>query len=177
MYSLQCTVLKTFIYHQSCKASEVVRAFSDGQIDGMTKVWTPGMEEWKAMSDIPELKEFLAHAVDDEENGSVEEEEEIGQRREEVYDPAVMTYVGPDVANDEFTIPHIDEDARRGLLSKRVKERGEKEVNEARSFTGDHGINYKWSEEEQNWVVGGKGDDEGEEEEPEETENNDNNMM
>ncbi len=176
-FSLQYTGLEIFIYHPTNrKASEVVRAFSDGQIDGMTKVWTPGMEEWKAMSDVSELKEFLAHAVDDEEDGSAGEEE-IGQRGgEEVYDPAIMTYIGPD-AEDEYAIPHIDEDARRGLLSKRVTERGEKEVKEVRSFTGDHGINYIWSEEEQNWAVGGKGDNEGEEEDPEETEKKNNNNM
>ncbi len=160
-----------------CKASEIVRAFSDGHIDGMTKVWTPGFEEWKAMGDISELKEFLAHAVNDEESGSAEAEEEIGQRHEEVYDPSVMTYVQPDTADDEHAIPRIDDDVRRGLNSKRVKERGEKEVDEVRSFTGDHGINYKWCEKEQDWVVGGKGDGEGEEESTKDTENNSSNIM
>ncbi len=115
------------------------------------------------MSDVSELKEFLAHAVDDDEDGGSTREEE----EEEVYDPTTMTYIGYD-AEDEYAIPRFDEDARRGLLSKRVTESGEKkEVKEVRSFTGDHGINYKWCEEKQDWVVGGKGDNDGEGEDPE----------
>ncbi len=161
------------------KAFEVVRAFGDGEIDGMTTVWTPGMEEWKAMSDVTELKEILAHAIDDEEeDGSAGGEEEIGQKGDEGYDPATMMYLGPD-SEDELAMPHLDEDARKGLLSKRVTERGGKEMEEVRSFTGDNGLNYRWSEEEQNWVVGGKGDDdEGDQEDSGgETDNNSNNKM
>ena len=46
---------------------DLVALFLDGEIDGLTVVWTSSMTEWKPISEVPSLKEFLHEANEDQE--------------------------------------------------------------------------------------------------------------
>merc|ERR1719174_2673877 len=38
---------------------KLYKLFSDGEIDGTTKVWSPGTTEWKEIMTVPRLKQYI----------------------------------------------------------------------------------------------------------------------
>ncbi|POM74184.1 Splicing factor U2AF-associated protein 2 [Phytophthora palmivora] len=44
---------------------QLVKLFVDGEVDGMTLVWTQELDDWKPIGEVPSLKEFLQEANDE----------------------------------------------------------------------------------------------------------------
>jgi HIV Tat-specific factor 1 len=58
---------------------DLVSLFIDGEIDGLTIVWTKSMSEWKAIGEVQVLKEFLQEA-----NADYERETEVLKKEAQV---------------------------------------------------------------------------------------------
>ncbi|KAG7384188.1 HIV Tat-specific factor 1 [Phytophthora pseudosyringae] len=58
---------------------QLVELFVDGQVDGMTLVWSQELDDWKPIGEVPSLKEFLQEANDD-----LDREAELQEQASEV---------------------------------------------------------------------------------------------
>jgi hypothetical protein len=108
------------------------KAFREGDIDGLTKVWTQGMADWQSLSEVVGLRQV------------VQMEAAEGEGLD--YSTAAMVF-----SVDEQ--PILDEAAKTALSrSKSKPKEGAK-----RSFTADDGTNYRWSNDINDWIPGGDG--------------------
>ncbi|KAL4160479.1 hypothetical protein PRNP1_001047 [Phytophthora ramorum] len=58
---------------------QLVTLFVDGQVDGMTLVWSQELDGWKPIGEVPSLKEFLQEANDD-----LDREQELQEQTSEM---------------------------------------------------------------------------------------------
>ncbi|KAI9923025.1 hypothetical protein PsorP6_001966 [Peronosclerospora sorghi] len=58
---------------------KLVQLFVDGEIDGMTLVWTEELEDWKPIGEVSSLKEFIQEA-----NDEMDREEELQEQTNQV---------------------------------------------------------------------------------------------
>lgn len=71
------------------QTADLVTLFVDGEIDGMTLVWCKDLPEWKPVSEVPELKEFLHDANEDlDRQAEVLETQEQVDVKDQVYEDA-----------------------------------------------------------------------------------------
>ncbi|KAL3672135.1 hypothetical protein V7S43_002798 [Phytophthora oleae] len=94
---------------------QLVKLFVDGEVDGMTLVWSQELNDWKPIGEMPSLREFLQEANDDldretelkEQANEVPIEHQVFENqstdalvaedgKEYVYDAESKTYVTPE---------------------------------------------------------------------------------
>uniref|UniRef100_K3WEI1 RRM domain-containing protein n=1 Tax=Globisporangium ultimum (strain ATCC 200006 / CBS 805.95 / DAOM BR144) TaxID=431595 RepID=K3WEI1_GLOUD len=83
---------------------ELVALFLDGEIDGMTLVWSKDMAEWSSISEVPSLKEFLHEANEDQ------------AREEEVLEKQSQVAVEDQVFKDEKVEAFVAEDGKQYIF-------------------------------------------------------------
>ncbi|GAB9475479.1 Rna-binding protein [Globisporangium polare] len=88
---------------------ELVALFLDGEVDGMTLVWTKDMVDWKPISEVPALKEFLHEANEDQ------------AREEEVLEKQSQVAVEDQVYKDEKVEAFVAEDGKQYIFDAEAK--------------------------------------------------------
>ncbi|KAF1327043.1 Rna-binding protein, partial [Globisporangium splendens] len=83
---------------------ELVALFLDGEIDGITLVWSKDMAEWSPISEVPSLKEFLHEANEDQ------------AREEEVLEKQNQVAVEDQVYKDEKVEAFVAEDGKQYIF-------------------------------------------------------------
>ncbi|TMW63484.1 hypothetical protein Poli38472_002425 [Pythium oligandrum] len=60
---------------------DLIALFLDGDIDGLTMVWSKEVDEWKPIGEVPSLKEFLYEANEDQdrETEALEAQDQVAQ--------------------------------------------------------------------------------------------------
>ncbi|KAG5191670.1 hypothetical protein JKP88DRAFT_271269 [Tribonema minus] len=153
-------------------AKELIKAFQEGALDGMTLVWAVNMTDWLPMAELPGLKELLMSAEEEEnENGDSAQPESASAAQQQGVQAPQPAVAGVDANAMVFAFepeeqPALDAEASEALAKAR-KARGEEGK---KSFVTDAGVRYVWDAEENDWVEAGsedEGDEEGEEGEEE----------
>ncbi|GLE03006.1 hypothetical protein PINS_up011885 [Pythium insidiosum] len=93
-----CRVWFTFWYYMldgnptqqgPVNTKDLMALFLDGEIDGLTLVWTKDMEQWTPMGELPSLKEFVHEANEDHERQEeVLEQQRQAAQEDQVFDDA-----------------------------------------------------------------------------------------
>jgi hypothetical protein len=123
--SMMISVDTQLIY---CNLRLIVHKLQQGEIDGYTMVFGEGLEGWKQLMDVPELKEASVKAAQEEENTQ-----------------AILTALP---AQEEQVF--VNEDGVMSgvldTLSEAVK------AGDKKYFVADDGVRYAWDDGEQDWV-------------------------
>ena len=135
----------------------LLHLFKENEIDGMTLVYSEAVGAWKAMHDVPQLKEAIVKIQEEE------EEQERALERARAMDAQQQVYI-------------VDEEGLQQLVSFAKEKEVVARAKGKKSFTADDGQRYVWDEAEQSWVEDEEGSevsehDDEEKDEEEEDEN------
>ncbi|KAG6620129.1 rna-binding protein [Phytophthora cinnamomi] len=137
---------------------QLVALFVDGEVDGMTLVWSQELDDWKPIGEVPSLKEFLQEANDDldreaelqEQSSEVPAEHQVFEKetaealvaedgKQYVFDAESKTYVTPeDKIEEELALLQeaamaVDEEKNEGADTPVGKENNTKNDNNGAS--------------------------------------------
>jgi HIV Tat-specific factor 1 len=106
----------------------------EGEVDGMTTVWKEGMDAWKPLTDVPELKQAIREA-----NAELEGDDSVSE-------PAFTD-------EQQMAVESDDESARiQQHFSKEGASEGEDGVKDKEKFfTSDDGTPYVWDDATDGW--------------------------
>jgi hypothetical protein len=119
----------------------IVHKLQAGEIDGLTMMFTSGMQQWAKLSEIPEMKR-VAQEIAEEESRAVDVLSAIGTDDQ--------TFSSDMYKDDVIPLPHTG-----GPLANHV----------VKEFVNDDGIRHVWDTELDDWVVAEAGDDSANDEE------------
>ncbi|CEG36499.1 rna-binding protein [Plasmopara halstedii] len=88
---------------------QLVELFTNGDVDGMTLVWSQEVDDWKPIGDVPLLKEFLQEA-----NDEIDRQSEL---KEQIADVPIEDQVFENESADAF----IAEDGKRYVFDAESK--------------------------------------------------------
>jgi hypothetical protein len=120
----------------------LLHKLKEGDIDGLTLVYTTGMAEWKKASDVDELREELR---------KINEQEAA---MEAAMNASSANDLNTNSIGNQIFVPDADDEVQQAAKAYFQKSK-------PKNFVADDGTKYKWDEEEQDWVV----DDEASQEE------------
>jgi RNA recognition motif-containing protein len=115
----------------------IMHKLHEGQIDGLTLVYSSAIGEWKKMSEVDSLKEAISKVAKEEEAA-----EAAAKVLAEQSDQSQQVYFFDEEAGMQAMLPPKSVNLDGKTSSTGVK----------KSFTADNGVHYQWDDAENDWV-------------------------